>query len=45
MRYVRGRSDTGFRWANQKEGVHLEDLGIDRRIILNLKMMAERRLG
>ena len=29
-----GEMHTGFWWGNQKEGSQLEDIGVDRRIIL-----------
>jgi len=32
--YGGGEAYTGFWWGNLRERVHLEDLGIDRRIIL-----------
>jgi len=36
-RMGRGKVHTGFWWGNLREGDHLEDPGIDRRIILTLK--------
>jgi hypothetical protein len=32
--WVRGEKHTQFQWANLQEGDHLEELGIDRRMIL-----------
>ena len=32
--YGERRGYTGFRWGNQREGDHLEDPGVDGRIIL-----------
>jgi hypothetical protein len=31
----RGEVHTGFSWEELREGGHLEDLGIDERVILN----------
>jgi hypothetical protein len=33
--HLAGEVHTGFRWGDPREGDHLEDLGVDRRIILN----------
>jgi hypothetical protein len=32
--WVRGELHTGFWWGDQREGYHLEDPGVDGRIIL-----------
>jgi hypothetical protein len=32
--YGAGKVNTGFWWGNLREGDHLEDLGVDGRIIL-----------
>jgi len=34
--WVRGEVHTGFCWGSLREGVYLEDLGIDKKIILEL---------
>jgi hypothetical protein len=34
--YVTGQLRTGFGWGDRSERVHLEDLGVDGRIIVKL---------
>ena len=40
---MRGEVHVGFGWGNLKESDHLEDLGVDRRIIL--KWMLRKSVG